>query len=148
MQDKLESDLKSAMLGGDKIRTEVIRGIKNALQYEAVAVNAPDRKLNEQQIEKVLAREAKKRQEAADLYKQGGNMQKAEAELAEKKIIEDYLPQQLDEAAILELVKAEIAAAGAPTMADMGKIIGDVKQKAGAAADGATIARAVKENLA
>lgn len=147
MQDQLEQDLKKAMLGGDKVRAEVIRGIKNALQYEAVAVGASDRKLNDEQIQKVLAREAKKRQEAADLYKQGGNQEKADAELAEKKIIEDYLPEQMDETAIEALVKEEIAKIDSPSMADMGKIIGTVKGKAGASADGAIIARLVKENL-
>ncbi len=147
MQEQLDKDIKVAMLAGDKIRTEVLRGLKNALQYEAVAQNAADRHLSDEQIQKVLAREAKKRQEAADLYSRGGSAEREQAELAEKKIIEEYLPDQLDEVAILALVKAEIASAGSPTLADMGKIIGTVKQKAGAGADGATIARLVKENL-
>lgn len=147
MQDRLEGDLKNAMLGGDKVRVEVIRGLKNAIQYEAVAQNASDKKLNDEQIQKVLAREAKKRQEAADIYQKAGEAERANAELAEKKIIEEYLPDQLDEAAILSLVKEQIAAAGTPSTADMGKIIGAVKQKAGAGADGATVARLVKENL-
>lgn len=147
MQEQLESDLKSALLGGDKQRSEVIKGLKNALQYEAVAQNATDRKLSDEQIQKVLASEAKKRQEAADLYKQGGNNEKAEAELAEKKIIEEYLPEQMDEAAISKLVKEEIAKIDSPTMANMGQIIGAVKAKAGATADGGTVARLVKEEL-
>lgn len=147
MQDKLEADLKQAMLSGDKVKTEVLRGIKNALQYEGVAAGAGDRTLSDEQIQKVLAREAKKRQEAADLYKQGGNQDKAEAELSEKQIIEAYLPEQMDEAAISQLIKAEIAKFDSPTMADMGKIIGAVKAKTGAAADGATVARLVKEAL-
>ena len=147
MQQKLERDLKAAMLAGDKTRSEVIKGLKNALQYEAVAQNSPDRKLSEEQAQKVLAREAKKRQEAADLYKQGGSAQRAEQELAEKQIIEQYLPEPMSEAQLAELVKAEIMAVTAPTMADMGKIIGAVKAKAGASADGATIARLVKQAL-
>lgn len=147
MQDKLEADLKTAMLGGDKVRTEVIRGVKNALQYEAVAQKASDKKLNNEQIQKVLAREAKKRQEAADIYQKAGESEREAAELAEKKIIEEYLPEQMGEADILVLVKEEIASANSPTMADMGRIIGAVKQKAAANADGATIARLVKENL-
>ncbi len=147
MQQQLEDDLKKAMLAGDKARAEVIRGLKNALQYEAVAQNAPDRQLGDEQIQKVLAREAKKRQEAADIYQAAGESGRAETELAEKKIIKAYLPEQMDETQLAELVKTEIAAAGSPTMVDMGKIIGAVKAKAGASADGATIARLVKENL-
>lgn len=147
MQEQIDKDLKVAMLAGDKQQTEVLRGLKNALQYEAVAQKSADRSLSDEQIQKVLAREAKKRQEAADIYQKTGESQRAETELAEKKIIEQYLPEQMDEAAILELVKAEIAAAGNPTMSDMGKIVGGVKQNAGASADGATIARFVKQEL-
>lgn len=147
MQERIDKDLKTAMLAGDKRLAEVLRGLKNALQYQAVAQNSVDRRLSEEQISQVLAREAKKRREAADIYAEAGESQRAQTELAEKTIIEKYLPKQMDETAVLGLVKAEIAAAPAPTMADMGKIIGAVKTKAGPAADGATIARLVKENL-
>lgn len=147
MQDKLSDDLKAAMLGGDKQRAEVLRGLKNALQYEAVAQNSVDRSLSDEQIQKVLAREAKKRQEAADIYQKAGENQRAQAELAEKKIIEEYLPDQLDESAILALVKDEISKVENPSMQNMGQIIGAVKASAGASADGAIIARLVKEAL-
>lgn len=147
MQDRLNGDLKNAMLSGEKLRVEVLKGLKNALQYEAVAQKAVDRQLSDEQVQRVLAREAKKRQEAAVLYKQGGNSQKAEAEYAEKKIIEEYLPKQLDEAAIAKLVKDEIAKIDSPTMANMGQIIGAVKAKVGAGADGAVIANIVKQKF-
>ena len=147
MQEKLERDLKTAMLAGDKVRTEVLKGLKNALQYEAVAQKAADRRLNDEQIQKVLAREAKKRQEAVDIYRQGGSAERAQAELAEKKIIEEYLPQQMGEAAIADLVKEEIAKIDNLSMANMGQIIGAVKTKAGASADGSVIARIVKQEL-
>ena len=147
MQQKLERDIKAAMLAGDKTRSEVIKGLKNALQYEAVAQNSPDRILSEEQAQAVLAREAKKRQEAADLYKQGGSTERAGQELAEKQIIEEYLPEPMSGTQLAELVKAAVAAVTAPTLADMGKIIGAVKAKAGTGADGATIARLVKQAL-
>lgn len=147
MQDKLGNDIKVAMLAGDKQRAEVLRGLKNALQYEAVSQNSVDRSLSDEQIQKVMAREAKKRQEAADIYQKAGENQRAQAELAEKKIIEEYLPDQLDESAILALVKDEIGKADNPSAQNMGQIIGAVKARAGTAADGATIARLVKEAL-
>lgn len=147
MQDRLDSDLKKAMLAGDKQRTEVLRGLKNALQYEAVAQNSVDRSLSEEQTLKVLAREAKKRQEAADIYRQGDNAGRAEAELAEKKIIEEYLPKQMDEEVIIKIIKEEMFKIDKPSAANMGQIIGAVKAIAGPAADGATIARLVKEKL-
>lgn len=147
MQDKIDSDLKAAMLAGDKAKAETLRGLKSAIWNETIAQSAQDQGLNDEQIQKVLAREAKKRQEAADLYKQGGNSERAEAELAEKTIIKQYLPEQASEAEIEAAVAEAIATTGASSPADMGKVIGAVRAKLGATADGATIARITKEKL-
>ena len=147
MQEKMERELKTALLAGDKLKTETLRGLKNALQYETIKLRAKDSKLGDEQIQQVLARESKKRAEAAELYKKGGNNERAEAELAEKAIIDSYLPEQVDEATITSAVSQEVAKIESPTMADMGKVIGAVRAKLGAGADGATIARLVKQVL-
>jgi uncharacterized protein len=147
MQEEIDKDLKSALLAGDRAKVETLRGLKNALQYEAVASGSKDRSLTDEQIQRVLAREAKKRQEAADLYQQGGNQERANAELAEKQVIENYLPEQASEEEIRKTVEEEIAKLGSPTLADMGKVIGAVRGRLGASADGATIAGLVKERL-
>jgi hypothetical protein len=147
MQETIDKDLKQALLGGDKAKTETLRGLKSALQNEAIAQNARDTGLDDEHIQKVLARESKKRQEAADLYKQGGSDERASAELAEKAIIDVYLPEQMSEDQIAKLVDEEITKAGSPTMQDIGRIIGAVRGRAGATADGAAIARLVKEKL-
>lgn len=147
MQDKINQDLKQALLSGDKAKTETLRNLKSALQNEAIAQNARDTGLADDQIQKVLARESKKRQEAADLYKQGGSEDRASAELAEKAIIDLYLPEQMGEPEIAKLVDEEIAKVDQPTMQDMGRIIGAVRGRAGPTADGAIIARLVKEKL-
>ncbi len=148
MLEKIEGDLKTALLAGEKDKVETLRGVKSAILNEAIAQNARDKGLDDEQIQKVLARESKKRQEAADLYKQGGNNEKAEAELAEKDIIDAYLPEQVDEPAIKAAVDEEVAKLDSPQMSDMGKIIGAVKARFGTSADGATVARLVKEKLA
>jgi uncharacterized protein YqeY len=147
MQDQIERDLKAAMLSGDKIKTEVLRGLKSAMQYEAVSLRSEDRSLSEEQAQKVLAREAKKRQETAELYKNANEHERANKELAEKEIIDVYLPQQLPEEEVSTVVEEEIEKSGASTQADMGRVIGAVRAKLGASADGAMIARLVKENL-
>jgi uncharacterized protein YqeY len=147
VQEKIESDLKAALLSGDKPKVETLRGLKSAIHNEAIAQSAQDSGLSDEQIQKVLAREAKKRAEAAELYKQGGNNERAEAELVEKAVIDAYLPEQMGESQIAAAVEAEIAKIDLPTMADMGKIIGTVKSKLGSSADGATIAKIVKEKL-
>jgi uncharacterized protein YqeY len=74
MQQSIERDLKAALLSGDKEKVEVLKGLKNALQYEAVNSGAKLDELTDEQIQKVFAREAKKRQEAADLYKNAGSL--------------------------------------------------------------------------
>jgi uncharacterized protein YqeY len=147
MQEKMEGDLKDALLAGDKSKVETLRGLKSAIHNEAIAQGAQDSGLSDEQIQKVLSREAKKRAEAAELYEKGGNNQRAETELAEKAVIDAYLPEQLDESQIATVVDEEITKFGSPTMADMGKIIGGVKAKLGPAADGAIIAKIVKEKL-
>lgn len=147
MDDKLQSDLKAALLAGDKEKVETLRNIKSAFLYEAVSLGVKDQGLSEEQAQKVLAREAKKRTEAADLYQKAGETQRADKELKEKQLIYSYLPQQLSEEEIQAAVSAEIKNYDPPTMADMGKIIGEVKLKLGVQADGATIARLVKATL-
>ncbi len=147
MNEQLDKDLKTAMLAGEKERAEVIRSLKNALLYEAVSLGIKDKGLDETQAQTVLGREAKKRQEAADLYSQAGEAERAKAELAEKTIIDAYLPEQASEADIEAAVKAEIAKLDEPSVKNMGQVIGAVRAKFGAGADGATIAKLVKQYL-
>lgn len=147
MLTKIDSDIKAAMLAGDKPKVETLRGIKSAIQNEAIAQGVKDQGLNDEQIQKVLTREAKKRQEAADLYRQGGNHDRATAEMDEKAIIEVYLPEQASEEDTAAAVKEAISSTGAASVADMGKVIAAVRAKLGASVDGATIARITKEQL-
>jgi uncharacterized protein YqeY len=144
---QIEGDIKTAMLSGDKTKAETLRGLKSAILNETIAQNARDSGLSDEQIQKVLAKEAKKRAEAAELYIQGGSKDRANAELAEKVIIDDYLPAQASESAVKAAVEQEITKLDKPTAADMGKIIGAVRAQLGAGADGALIARLVKEKL-
>ena len=83
MQDKIDQDLKQSLLGGDKAKTETLRNLKSAVLNEAIAQNARDSGLSDEQIQKVLSREAKKRAEAAELYQKAGETERASSELAE-----------------------------------------------------------------
>lgn len=143
----IEKDLKAAMLGGDKPKVQTLRTLKGALQNEAISLGVKDSGLNDEQLLKVLAKEAKKRQEAADLYFSANENQRAQLELAEKAIIEAYLPEQLSEAQINSLINDELSKLEEPSPADMGRIIGAVISRAGAQADGAQIAKLVKQAL-
>jgi uncharacterized protein YqeY len=147
IQQQIESDLKAAMLAGDKPKAETLRGLKSAILNEAIAQNARDAGLDDEQIQKVLAKEAKKRLEAAGLYKQGGSQERADAELAEKTIIDGYLPEPVSEEDIRTAVANEIAKIDSPGLQNMGQIISAVRDQLGSSADGALIAKIVKENL-
>ncbi len=147
MQQQIDKDLKEAMLAGDKAKAETLRGIKSALLNEAISAGARDSGLSDEQIQKILVRESKKRQEAADLYKQGGAADRAAKELDEKATIDAYLPEQMSEDELAKIVDEEIAKVDGASMQNMGQIIGAVRGRAGGAADGALIARLVKEKL-
>lgn len=143
----LEQDIKTAMLAGDKTLVTTLRGLKSAILYVEVAEGKRDDGLSDNDIIKVFQKEAKKRQESADLYAQGGNTDKQSAELAEKTVIEKYLPAQLSEQELSVIIDDVIATTNATGMQAMGQVMGAVKARAGAAADGSTIARLVKERL-
>ncbi len=148
LKTKIDQDIKQAMLAGDKTLVTTLRGLKSVILNEEVAKGLRDSGLPDDEITGLLAKEAKKRQESADLYVQGGNQEKADAELVEKKVIEEYLPEQLSEEEVSKLVDEAIAQTGATSQAQMGQVIGVVRGKVGAAADGAMIARLAKEKLA
>jgi len=147
LEKRIDQDLKTALLGGDKVTAETLRGLKAALLSVKVEQGKRGTGLSDDEVIAVLSKEAKKRQESADLFKQGGNQEKADAELTEKALIETYLPAQLSDEEITKLVDEAIGSSGASGPQDMGKVIGAVKAKAGASADGAVVARIAKEKL-
>ncbi len=144
---EIDADLKTAMLAGDKTLATTLRGLKSVILYEEVAKGVRDTGLDDDLVVALLSKEAKKRQESADLYTQGGNQEKADSELAEKVVIEKYLPAQMSEEELATVIDEAIEASGATTMQQMGQVIGVVKAKAGPAADGSKIAQIVKEKL-
>jgi uncharacterized protein YqeY len=147
LEEKLEQDIKSALLSGDSFRTTTLRGLKANLLNIKVATGKRESGLSDDEVIEAFLKEAKKRQESADLYKQGGSQDREQAELNEKKIIEEYLPEQLSESEVAEVVNKVVSDTGASGMADMGKVIGQVKAQLGATADGSLIAKLTKEKL-
>jgi uncharacterized protein YqeY len=147
IKEQIEADLKQAMLGGDKILTETLRGIKSAILNVEVAENKREIGLTDEEVITLLQKEAKKRQESADLFKQGGNEEKSLAEQAEKNVIEKYLPAQLPDAELNALIQSAIDELNASGPQAMGQVIGLVKQRSGGQADGGRIALKVKEKL-
>jgi len=148
LEAQIEHDLKQAMLAKDQPVVSVLRLVKSAVLYAKVEKGQRDQELSDADMQALLAKEAKKRQESADLYQKGGNEASAAAELAEKAVIERYLPEQLSEDQLRELVVETVKTMGASSPAQLGQVIGSVKAQAGAAADGSLIAKIAKEVLA
>lgn len=148
LKQRIEADTKTALLGGDRFRGETLRGLKAAILNEEVAQNKREQGLSDAEIEKIIAREVKKRYESAALYDQNSRDDAAADERHEAEILEVYLPEQLNEAELQTVVDAkiiELQAAGDPKK--MGQVIGAVKSDVGNKADGAMIARLVKQSL-
>ena len=144
---RLETDLKAALLGGDRFVADVLRGLKAVILNEEVAQGKRDEGLDDATIEQLIAREVKKRNDSVQQYTDAGRPELASAEAAEAKVLEAYLPEQLSEADIQAAITEAIATLGVSGPAAMGQVIGAVKAKLGNAADGATVARLTKEAL-
>ena len=148
LKDQLRSDLTTAIKSRDEVRSSTLRMVLTAITNAEVA-GKESRELSDDEIIGVLTSEAKKRREAATAFAEGGRQASAEKEQAEAAVIADYLPEQLSEAEIADLVTAAIAQVGAAGegMRAMGKVMGVVQPKVKGRADGAAVAAEVRRQL-
>jgi uncharacterized protein len=147
LKQRIENDLKAALLGGNRFVTETLRTLKAAVLNEEVALGKRDQGLSDEEVEKIIAKEVKKRNESAALYDQNMREDAAADERREAAILSEYLPQQLNEAELKTIVDAKVAELDADDPKMMGQVIGAVKAEVGNRADGAIIARLVKQAL-
>ncbi|MDR2524565.1 MAG: GatB/YqeY domain-containing protein [Candidatus Nomurabacteria bacterium] len=146
IMDEISTKLKQAMLARDQFLTGVLRDLKSAILYEEVAKKKRDTGLGEEEIQAVIAREVKKRDDAIEIYNSAGDTPRADKETAERQILQSFLPEPLTDDELQEIVQRVIAD-GDFTPRDMGKVIGAVKTEVGTRADGAKIAALVKNLL-
>ena len=147
LKAQLDSDLKAALLGGDRFRADVLRNLKAVVLNEEVAQGKREEGLDDATIEQLIAREVKKRTESAVQYDAAERPELAENERAELAVLETYLPEQASEEELKAAIAEAITATGAAGPQAMGQVIGAVKAKFGNTADGALVARLVKEAL-
>ncbi|WP_306369560.1 GatB/YqeY domain-containing protein [Nocardiopsis sp. CC223A] len=147
LKDRLKNDLTTAIKARDKVRTGTLRMVLAAISTEEAAGSA-QRALGDDEVVKLLTREAKKRREAAEAFDKGGRPEQAEAERAESEIISDYLPEQLTDEELSALVAAAVEETGAQTPRDMGKVMKVVNPKIAGRAEGSRVAAEVKRRLA
>lgn len=147
LKSQIDNDVKAALLGGDRFRADVLRGLKAVILNEEVAQNKRDEGLDDATVEQLIAKEVKKRLDSVQQYTAAARPELAETEAAEAKILEEYLPEQLSEEDIKVAIDDTIGELGVSGPQAMGQVIGAVKAKLGNTADGGTIARLVKEAL-
>ncbi len=137
--ERVREDTRTAMKAGERERVGMLRMLASALQQ--------DEKEGEGDAIAVLQRERKKRVEAAEAFESGGRDDRAAAERSEADLIESYLPAQVSDAELAELVDAAIEATGADSAKEMGRVIGVVMAEVKGRADGKRVSTMVRERL-
>lgn len=146
LNKKVTDSLKEAMKSKDSQALEALRAIRSELLLAQTQTGNKE-ELSETEEIKLLQRLVKQRKDSAAIYEEQGRNDLAEPELAQAKIIEKFLPEQLDDAEVEEIVAEIVQQTGASSMADMGKVMGLANAKIAGRADGKTVANAVKKKL-
>ncbi|WP_335983860.1 MULTISPECIES: GatB/YqeY domain-containing protein [Streptomycetaceae] len=147
LKQRLHDDLTAAMKSRDELRSATIRLTLSAITKEEVA-GATARQLSDDEVLKVIAREAKKRREAAEAFAQGGRAESAQREKEEGEVLAEYLPKQLDDEALAAVVRSAIEESGASGPKAMGAVMKLVNPKVAGLAEGGRVAAEVKRQLA
>jgi uncharacterized protein len=147
LKEQLRADLTTAIKARDELTSATLRMVLTAVTTEEVA-GKQARQLSDDDIVRVLTREAKKRREANDAYAQAGRDELAAREQAELGVIERYLPQQLSDDEVSELVRAAVAETGATDAKAMGAVMKVLTPRVAGRADGAKVAAEVRRQLA
>jgi uncharacterized protein len=146
LKERLRTDLNAAMRARDQVRLRTLRMVLTSITNEEVSGNTA-RELSDDEIVRVLIREAKKRREAADAFEAAGRADQAAAERAEGDVLAGYLPAQLTDEELTGMVSAAIAETGAAGMPGMGKVMKTLTGQVAGRADGARVAAEVRRQL-
>jgi hypothetical protein len=146
LKARLKTDLNTAMKARDELTTATLRMALTAITTEEVAGKTA-RELSDDEVLKVLGREAKKRREAAEAFDGAGRAELADRERAEGGVLDTYLPAQLDDAELTELVRAAVAESGATSPNQMGLVMKLVQPRVAGRADGRRVSDEVRRQL-
>jgi uncharacterized protein YqeY len=142
---RLEDDLKEAMRAKDAGRRDALRLILNALRGAEKELQRP---LHDDEELQVLQRERKRRVEAAEAFRAGGREEQAQAEERELEVLQEFMPDQLSEEELEEIVDDVIAEVGATSMSHFGRVMADVMPQVSGRVDGSVVSHLVREKLA
>jgi uncharacterized protein YqeY len=146
LKDQLRADLTTAMKARDETRTRTLRMALTSITNEEVSGSAA-RELTDDDVIKILTREAKRRREAAAAFADAGRAEQAAAERAEEQVLADYLPAQLDEDELAAMVAAAIAETGAAGPGGIGQVMKVVTPRVAGRAEGSRVAAQVRSQL-
>lgn len=144
--EQINSDMKAAMKAKDKEKLQAIRAVKTAFTLEMTKTGSTE--IADADALKIIQKLAKQRKDSADTFISGGRQELADVELKEMSFIEVYLPAQISDEELTEIIKGLVAKTGANSIKDMGKVVGMASKELAGRADGKTIADKVKALLA
>lgn len=147
LEQQIQQDIMAAMKAHDNVRTNAVRAIKSAILLAKTAEGGK-KELEDADIVKLIQKLLKQRKEAAEQYVAAGRQELADNELAEAKVLEEYVPKQLTPEEIEARVREIIAQTGAASPADMGKVMGVASKQLAGLADGRTLSTIVRQLLA
>ena len=148
LEQQITEDMKTAMRAKDQVSLMVIRSLKAGLKNAAIERGGADAELDDMEVMAIVRKQIKQRQDSVEQFRKADRPELAEKEEKEIEVLEKYLPQPLSEAELDELVDKAVAAVGASSMADMGKVMGEANKLAAGRADGKTLSQKVRAKLA
>ena len=147
LKEQILSDLKESLKSGDNFKRDVLRLLSSAIKNVEIEKMKKEEGLNDQEVVDVVKKAVKQRKDSIEQYEKGGRSDLAEKEKKEIEILSVYLPSQMDEEKVKEIIKQVIAESGASSLKDFGKVMGMAMKKFQGQADGDVVKRIVEESL-
>ena len=147
LQQRVDSDLKEAMRAKDTAKLGVLRMLKSALKYAAIAKSGTEAELSDAEVVQVIRKQAKQRQDSIEGFEKGGRAELVDKEKQELAILNTYLPQGMSTEELTKVVRETIAELGATSKAQMGAVMKVLQSKVAGRADGKTLSAEVQKQL-
>jgi uncharacterized protein len=147
VQERIDSDLKEAMRAKDTTKLAVLRMLKSALKYAAIAKSGAEAELSDAEAAQVIRKQVKQRQDSIESFEKGGRPELVQKEQKELSILNGYLPQAMSAGEVEQTVREAIAEVGATSKAQMGAVMKAVQAKVAGRVDGKTLSQEVSRQL-
>lgn len=147
LKQKLKEELRQSMLARNTLKTSVLRMLLSAINYYEIQKGGAGYEATDEDVLAVIQKEAKQRKDSIEEFKKAGREELVDKETKELEMLQDYLPQQMSEEQIREIVKQTISEINATTVAEMGKVMGTLMPKVKGKADGGLVNKIVRESL-